>query len=56
MATDNSGDVKMIRNLGGYRSGLRTNTDLNITYTAEDFSGNTADCVIQIKIKGKNIE
>ncbi|VDH98941.1 Hypothetical predicted protein [Mytilus galloprovincialis] len=51
-ATDNSGAVKNIRNPGGYRpSGLRTNSDFDITYTAEDFSGNTADCVIKIRVK-----
>ncbi|CAC5408148.1 unnamed protein product [Mytilus coruscus] len=51
-ATDNSGAVKNMRNPGGYRpSGLRTNSDIDITYTAEDFSGNTADCVIKIRVK-----
>lgn len=56
-ATDNSGAVKNINNPGGYRpSGLRTNSDIDITYTAGDFSGNTADCVIKIRVKGKKMK
>ncbi|XP_063446928.1 sushi, von Willebrand factor type A, EGF and pentraxin domain-containing protein 1-like [Mytilus trossulus] len=51
-AMDNSGAVKNIHNPGGYwPSGLRTNSDIDITYTAEDFSGNKADCVIKIRVK-----
>jgi hypothetical protein len=53
VATDNSNAVKLILNPGGYHpTGLRSNSDIKILYTAEDFSNNEAKCEIDIKIKG----
>lgn len=54
-AIDNSGKIAWIRiEPAGFKPPKFVTTDTDVTYTAFDEAGNSAECVVQLKIPGKS--